>query len=251
MAERRLAVVSGASSGIGAATAHALADAGFAVALGARRVERLHDVAAAIGPAASALPLDVTDQASVDAFCAALDRCDVLVNNAGGAKGLAPVADADDDHWRWMFETNVMGTMRMTRALLPHLRAGGDGHVIMVGSIAALEPYPGGAGYNAAKYGVRAMTSVLRQELLGEPVRVTEVDPGMVRTEFSEVRFEGDAARADAVYAGMTPLSAEDVAACIAFAATRPPHVNIDSMLVMARDQYGAQRVHRRDRGGS
>ena len=247
MVAERVAVVTGASSGIGAATARGLAEAGFAVVLGARRAERLAEVADEIGEAATTRVLDVTDPTSVEAFCDAVDRCDVLVNNAGGAKGLEPVAEADEEAWRWMYDANVLGPMRMTRGLLPKLLASGDGHVIMIGSIAAHEPYPGGAGYNAAKFGIRAVTGALRQELLGRPVRVSEIDPGMVRTEFSEVRFGGDEARADAVYAGMTPLSADDVAECVVFAATRPPHVNIDSMLVMARDQYGARRVHRRD----
>jgi 3-hydroxy acid dehydrogenase/malonic semialdehyde reductase len=145
-----------------------------------------------------------------------------------------------------MFDTNVLGVARMTRALLPALVASGDGHVVVVGSIAAHEPYPGGAGYNAAKFGVRAVVGVLRQELLGRPVRVTEIDPGMVETEFSLVRFRGDAERASRVYEGMTPLTPEDVADCIAFAVTRPSHVNIDQMIVLARDQAGARTVHRR-----
>ena len=179
-------------------------------------------------------------------FCAQLPGCSVLVNNAGGAVGLESVEHADIDDWRAMYETNVLGTLRMTRALLPALEGSGDGHVIVVGSIAAYEPYPGGAGYNAAKFAERALTSVLRQELLGRPVRVTEIDPGMVETEFSLVRFGGDAERAARVYDGVTPLSPDDVAECIAFAATRPSHVNIDAMIVLARDQAGARQVHRR-----
>ncbi len=240
----RVAVVTGASSGIGAATARHLSDAGFEVVIGARRPDRLAEVAEVAG--ATAIALDVTDDGSVERFCSQLPGCSVLVNNAGGAFGLEPIERADLDHWRAMYDTNVLGTLRMTRALLPSLEESGNGHVIVVGSIAAYEPYPGGAGYNAAKFAERAMTSVLRQELLGRPVRVTEVDPGMVETEFSLVRFGGDVERAARVYDGVVPLSADDVAECITFAATRPSHVNIDTMIVLARDQAGARQVHRR-----
>lgn len=240
---RGTAVVTGASSGIGAATARRLAAEGFDVVLGARRLDRLEEIAATIG--GRALPLDVTDTASVDAFCAAVPDCRVLVNNAGGALGLDPVETADEEAWRWMYDANVLGVLRVTRGLLPALLASGDGHIVTIGSIAAHEPYPGGAGYNAAKFGVRAVMGVLRQELLGRPVRITEIDPGMVETEFSVVRFGGDAERAARVYEGVTPLTADDVADCIAFAVTRPSHVNIDSMLVLARDQAGARQVFR------
>jgi NADP-dependent 3-hydroxy acid dehydrogenase YdfG len=245
MSERaaRTAVVTGASSGIGAATARHLAGAGFDVVVGARRLDRLRAVAEPIG--ARALLLDVTDPSSVDDFCARLGPVAVLVNNAGGALGLDPVAEADDEQWRTMYDTNVLGVMRVTRALLPRLVESGDGHVVTIGSIAAYEPYPGGAGYNAAKFGARAVMGVLRQELLGQPVRVTEIDPGMVETEFSTVRFGGDTERAAKVYEGVTPLRADDVAECVAFAVTRPAHVNIDSMIVLARDQAGARTVHR------
>lgn len=240
----RTAVVTGASSGIGAATAARLAAEGFSVVVGARRVERLAEVAEPIG--ATALPLDVTDQASVDAFCAEVPECHLLVNNAGGALGRDPIADADEAAWQAMYDSNVLGVLRMTRALLPKLIASGDGHVVTIGSIAAIEPYPGGGGYNAAKFAVRGVMGVLRQELLGEPVRVTEIDPGMVETEFSLVRFGGDRAKADAVYDGMTPLTADDIADCVAWAATRPSRVNIDQIVVLARDQVGATKVHRR-----
>lgn len=238
------AVVTGASSGIGAATARRLAAEGFDVVAGARRMDRLEEVARAIG--ARALSLDVTDTASVDAFAAAIAGCDVLVNNAGGALGLSPVAEADDEQWRWMYDANVLGTMRVTRALLPKLIASGDGVIVNVGSIAGLEAYDGGAGYTAAKHGLRAVTETLRLELLGEPVRVSEVDPGAVETEFSIVRFDGDTERAAKVYEGMTPLVAEDVADCIAWVVTRPSHVNIDQLVVKPRDQAQARRVHRR-----
>lgn len=243
MSSRGTAVVTGASSGIGAATAARLAAEGWDVVVGARRLDRLEEVARPIG--ARAIALDVTDPESVSAFCAEVPDCTLLVNNAGGAKGLEPVAELDEDAWRWMFEANVLGVGRVTKALLPALVASGDGHVVLVGSIAGLQVYPGGAGYNAAKFGVRAVGQVLRQELLGQPVRVTEVDPGMVETEFSVVRFDGDQDRADEVYAGMTPLTADDVADCIAWAATRPSHVNIDQIVVLPRDQAGARLVHR------
>ena len=241
----RLAVVTGASSGIGAATARHLAEAGFDVIIGARRLDRLQQVADGIHGSVRAFELDVTDDKSVARFCADLPRCSVLVNNAGGALGLAPIEHADLAHWQTMYDTNVLGTLRMTRSLLPRLIDSGDGHIIVVGSIAAYEPYPGGAGYNAAKFAERAVASVLRQELLGRPVRVTEVDPGMVETDFSLVRFGGDAERAAQVYEGVTPLTPDDVAECITFAATRPSHVNIDTMVVLARDQAGARQVHR------
>jgi NADP-dependent 3-hydroxy acid dehydrogenase YdfG len=244
MATRGTAVVTGASSGIGAATARALHDAGFDLVLGARRGDRLAEVAGPLG--ARALTVDVTDTASVERFCAEIDTCRLLVNNAGGALGLDPVARADEDAWRWMYEANVLGVMRMTRALLPRLVASGDGHVVTIGSVAGIEPYPGGGGYNAAKFAVRGVMGALRRELLGQPVRVTEIDPGMVDTEFSLVRFRGDQDRAAAVYEGVDALTAGDIAECVAFAATRPAHVNIDSMLVMPRDQATATLVHRR-----
>jgi NADP-dependent 3-hydroxy acid dehydrogenase YdfG len=167
------------------------------------------------------------------------------VNNAGGALGLEPVAEADDERWRWMYDTNVLGTMRMTRALLPKLIASGDGHIVNVGSIAGLQAYDGGAGYTAAKHALVAVTETLRLELLGQPVRVSEVDPGAVETEFSIVRFDGDKARAEKVYEGMTPLTAEDIAQCIEFVVSRPSHVNIDQLVVKPRDQARAERVHR------
>jgi NADP-dependent 3-hydroxy acid dehydrogenase YdfG len=240
-----IAVVTGASSGIGEATARRLAAAGFQVVLGARRMDRLEAIAAEL-PGARALHLDVADQASVDEFCRDLPDCRVLVNNAGGAVGLEPVAQADEEHWRQMWETNVMGTMRMTRSLLPKLIASDDGLIINIGSVAAFERYPGGAGYNAAKAAQQAVTDVLRMELLGQPVRVSEIDPGMVETEFSLVRFGGDAQRAGAVYAGVVPLTAGDIAECVAFVATRPSHVDIDQMIVRPRDQARVHLVNRR-----
>jgi len=239
----RTAVVTGASSGIGAATARALSTEDYRVILGARRLDRLQELATEIG--GEAIALDVTDPASIEAFVAAVEHCDVLVNNAGGALGLDPLAEADDEKWLQMYESNVMGTMRMTRALLPKLIESGDGHVVGVTSIAAIEPYRGGAGYNAAKHAQRAILRVLRQELLGQPVRVTEVAPGMVETEFSLVRFDGDEQAASSVYEGMRPLSAADVAECIRWALAQPPHVNVDEIIVRPRDQATATDVHR------
>jgi len=242
----KTAVVTGASSGIGAATAQALARAGFQVWLGARRLDRLREVAASCG--GTALPLDVTDAASVAAFAAELPSAlHLLVNNAGGALGLDRIESATDDSWTTMWETNVLGTLRMTRALLPALRASGDGHVVNIGSIAGFETYAGGAGYTGAKHAERALTRTLRLELLGQPIRVTDVAPGLVETEFSLVRFAGDAERAKGVYRGLQPLLAEDVADCVVWAATRPSHVNIDEIVVRPRDQATATAVHRRE----
>ncbi|HWI96513.1 MAG TPA: SDR family NAD(P)-dependent oxidoreductase [Solirubrobacterales bacterium] len=239
----KTAVITGASSGIGAATARALAGEGYRTVLGARRLDRLEELAAEIGGAAIAL--DVTDSTSVESFATSVGACDVLVNNAGGALGLDSIAEADEEKWLTMYESNVMGQMRMTRALLPKLIESGDGHVVGVTSIAAIEPYLGGAGYNAAKHAQRAMLRVLRQELLGQPVRVTEVAPGMVETEFSLVRFGGDEDAASRVYEGMQPLSAADVAECIRWALAQPPHVNVDEIIVRPRDQATATAIHR------
>ncbi len=241
---QRVAVVTGASSGIGAATAAALHAAGFALILGARRLERLREVGEPLG--ALCLPLDVTDPESVQAFCARVSEVNVLVNNAGGALGLDKVADAKDDDWEQMYDTNVLGLMRMTRELLPKLEASGAGHIVNVGSIAGREAYPGGAGYNAVKFAARAITQVLRLELVGKPIRITEVAPGMVETEFSEVRFKGDKERAAKVYAGLQPLVAEDVADCIQWAVTRPPHVNIDEIVVKPLAQASATVAYRK-----
>jgi NADP-dependent 3-hydroxy acid dehydrogenase YdfG len=239
----KTAVVTGASSGIGAATARALAGDGWRVVVGARRLERLEELAAEIGGEAGRL--DVTDPASVAEFCAALDEVDLLVNNAGGALGVDPVEATDEEKWRQMFESNVMGTMRMTKELLPKLRASGDAHVVTTTSIAAFETYRGGAGYTAAKHAQHAVAQTLRLELLGEPIRFTEIAPGLVRTEFSLVRL-GDQEKADAVYKGMTPLEAPEIAECIRWAAAQPSHVNIDEIVVRPRDQARATEVARR-----
>lgn len=223
----------------------ALAKEGFQVVGGARRVDRIRAITDELGDDARALALDVTDPDSVAAFVAEVPEISLLVNNAGGALGLEPIAEAFDERWETMYQTNVMGTLRLTRAFLPKLRASGDGHVINVGSIAGFETYVGGAGYAAAKHALRALTRTLRLELLGQPVRVTEVAPGLVETEFSKVRFYGDEERADKVYDGMTPLAADDVAECIAWAASRPSRVNIDEIVVRPRDQASATAVHR------
>lgn len=239
----KTAIVTGASSGIGAATARHLATAGFQVVLGARRVDRLETVAAEIN--GIALPLDVTDAGSVTAFCDQVPACHVLVNNAGGARGLEPVAEADEQHWRWMWESNVLGTLRMTKALLPKLIASGDGHVVTVTSVAALDTYDNGSGYTSAKHAQGALHRTLRGEHLGQPVRFTEVAPGLVETEFSINRFDGDTERAAKLYEGLTPLSADDVADVIVFAVTRPSHVNLDQIVLKPRAQFSPGRVHR------
>lgn len=246
MSDGKIAVVTGASSGIGAATARALAGAGFQLFLGARRLDRLREVGEPLG--ATALPLDVTDAQSVVAFVQQLPPVlHLLVNNAGGALRLDRVEDAGDDTWRTMWETNVLGTLRMTRALLPALRESGDGHIVNIGSIAGFEIYAGGAGYTGAKHAERAFTRTLRLELLGQPIRVTDIAPGLVETEFSLVRFGGDADRADAVYRGLQPLVAGDIADCVVWVVTRPSHVNIDEIVVRPRDQATATAVFRRE----
>jgi NADP-dependent 3-hydroxy acid dehydrogenase YdfG len=243
----RVAVVTGASSGIGAATAERLAADGFDVVLAARRLDRLTALAERIG--GRAVQLDVTDPASVEAFAAGLDRVDVLVNNAGGSFDAAPVADADLDSWQRTYDVNVLGTVRVTKALLPALRASGAGDVVFVGSTAGLISYEGGASYTAAKHGVHTLAETLRLELVYEPVRVVEIAPGMVKTdEFTLNRTGGDQAKADAVYQGVRePLVAEDIADCIAWAVTRPHHVNVDLLVVRPRAQAAQHKVARED----
>ena len=241
----RTAVVTGASSGIGAASARALAAQGFHVVCAARRTDRIEELAAEIG--GTALTCDVNDANSVAALAAAVPVCHVLVNNAGGAIGTDRVEDADIDDWRWMYEVNVLGLVRVTQALLPALRASGDGVIVNVGSTAGRWAYEGGAGYTSAKHAVKVVSETLRLELNGEPIRICEVAPGMVRTdEFALVRFGGDQAKADAVYAGVDrPLLAEDVADAIAWVATRPSHVDIDELVIKPRAQAAAHKVHR------
>jgi len=233
----RVAVVTGASSGIGAATARRLAADGFTVVLGARRMDRLMPLAQEIG--GTAVELDVTDDASVASFAAGLERVDVLVNNAGGAFDAAPVAEADLDSWSRSFEVNVLGTVRVTKALLPTLRASGAGDIVFVGSTAGLVSYEGGASYTAAKHGVHTLAGTSSR-------RIVEIAPGMVKTEEFALNRTGDPAKAAAVYQGVRePLVADDVADCIAWAVTRPHHVNIDLMVVRPRAQAAQHKVHR------
>lgn len=239
----RTAVVTGASSGIGEATVRVLREEGWRVIAGARRMDRLEQLAAQTGCEPRAL--DVTDPSSVGAFLEGIDELHLLVNNAGGAKGLAPVEELDEEHWRWMFETNVLGLARVTQQALPALRASGDGLIVNIGSIAGREAYPGGSGYTTAKHGARVIGETLRLELHGEPIRITEIAPGLVETEFSLVRFDGDSERAAAVYRGMQPLTAADIAECVRWVASLPSHVNIDEMVVKPRAQARATMVHR------
>ncbi|MFC0864613.1 SDR family oxidoreductase [Sphaerimonospora cavernae] len=246
MTKRRTAVVTGASGGIGEATARRLAAEGFEVVAAARRRDRLDKLADEV-PGVRAATLDVTSQESVDALAASLERCDVLVNNAGGAIGLEPVAAGRVADWQRMYDVNVLGSLRMTRALLPKLIASGDGVLVMLTSVAGLVSYEGGGGYCAAKHAQTSMTETLRLELCGEPVRIVEIAPGMVKTEeFSLTRFRGDAERAERVYEGVPdPLTADDIADVITFAVTRPSHVNIDRMVVRPRAQAAQHKVHR------
>lgn len=242
----RIAVVTGASSGIGAATARHLAREGFEVVCAARRTDRIDALAAEIG--GRAVACDVTDADQVAALAEAVGpTLDVLVNNAGGAFGLSPVAEADADEWRRMYDVNVIGLMRVTQALLPALVASGAGVIVNVGSLAGRRAYEGGAGYTAAKHGTKVVTETLRLELVDQPVRICEVAPGMVQTEeFALVRFGGDRERADAVYAGVAePLVADDVADAITWVATRPSHVNIDELVIKPRAQAAPHKVHR------
>lgn len=242
---RPLALVTGASSGIGAATARALAATGHEVVCAARRRDRITDLAAQID--GRAVTCDVTDTDSVADLAAAIGpRLDVLVNNAGGAHGQDPVATGNIEDWRAMYEVNVLGTLRVTQALLPALVTA-HGIIVNVGSTAGRVSYEGGAGYTAAKHALATMTETMRLELVDQPVRITEIAPGMVQTEgFSLTRFKGDTARAEQVYAGVAePLVADDVADAITWMATRPPHVNVDLLVIKPRAQAAAHKVHR------
>lgn len=242
---RRTAVVTGASSGIGEATARRLAAEGYHVICAARRRDRIEALADELD--GTAVACDITSETDVAALADVVgDGLDVLVNNAGGAFGLEPVGDADLAAWSRMFETNVVGTGRVTRALLPALVAG-EGSVVFVTSTAAETTYEGAAGYCGAKSAERAVAEALRLEIVDQPVRVLEVAPGMVQTEeFSLVRFSGDQDKADQVYEGVqAPLVADDIADCIAFMVTRPPHVNIDRLVVRPRAQAANHKVFR------
>lgn len=246
-----VAVVTGASSGIGAAIARRLATEGYHVLAAARRDAQLEQLVSAItdaGGTATAVTCDVTSDDSVaDLARAVPGPVAVLVNNAGGAVGVDPVESGRVDEWRWMYEVNVLGTVRVTQALLPALEESGAGTVVVVSSTAGLIVYEGGGGYTAAKHAQTAVTETLRLELCGRPIRIVEVDPGMVHTEeFSVNRFRGDAARAEAVYAGVPdPLVADDVADCVAWCVTRPHHVNVDRLVVRPLAQAAQHKVHR------
>jgi NADP-dependent 3-hydroxy acid dehydrogenase YdfG len=249
-AASRIAVVTGASSGIGAATARQLAAAGYRVVLTARRKDRIEALAGEIvaaGGSATAYQLDVTDRAAVDEFATAFRTVGVLVNNAGGALGADPVATGDPADWRAMYETNVIGTLNLTQALLPKLVASGDGTVVVVSSTAGHGTYEGGAGYVAAKHGAHVLAETLRLEIVGRPVRVIEIAPGMVKTdEFALTRFGGDQDKAEKVYEGVAePLTADDVAETITWAVTRPSHVNVDLLILRPRAQASNTKVHR------
>jgi NADP-dependent 3-hydroxy acid dehydrogenase YdfG len=254
-----IAVVTGASSGIGAATARRLGTEGFHVVAVARRADRLDALVKEItggGGRATAVVADVTAPADVTALAAAVDELGgeltLLVNNAGGARGGDPVEAADLADWQWMYEVNVLGTVRVTQALLPALERSGAGTVLVLGSTAGLVVYEGGGGYTAAKHAQTALAETLRLELSGRPIRVIEVDPGMVKTdEFALNRYGGDAQKAAAVYAGVAqPLTAEDIADCIAWCATRPHHVNVDRLVVRPLAQAAQHKVHRGPIGG-
>lgn len=233
MSEKKIAVVTGGSAGIGEAAARALAKDGYTVYVCARRKELCDDIAAEIGGVG--VELDVTDEGSVEKLASVLERVDVLVNNAGGARGLDPLREAKPEDWDWMYQTNVLGTVRVTKALYPAIVAA-EGLVINIGSVAGWDAYVGGSGYNAAKFGLRALTRAFRREEVDAPIRITEIDPGRVKTDFAFNRF-GDTARAGEVYDGKLNLTAEDIAEAIRWVASLPPHVNIDTMNIMPRDQ--------------
>jgi NADP-dependent 3-hydroxy acid dehydrogenase YdfG len=239
--EGKTAIVTGASSGIGAATARALADNGVRVAGGARRVGELETEVA--------LELDVTDPNSSERFVeqavAELGGLDILVNNAGLGLGREPFDESSEEDEETVLETNVHGLIRLTRLCLPHIRDGG--HIVNMGSVAGRQAYENAAVYVTSKFAVRGFTYALREDLLGRPIRLTTVDPGLVETNFSRVRFRGDEERAKAVYANVEPLRPEDVAECIVFALTRPPHVNVDELVVKALAQSSAVRIVRDD----
>ncbi|MSR38355.1 MAG: SDR family NAD(P)-dependent oxidoreductase [Planctomycetes bacterium] len=241
----RHVVITGASSGIGKACAHAFAKLGCTLSLGARRSDRLQD----IKENAFCHALDVTKQASVERFLAAAIAAhgpiDVLVNNAGLARGLEKIAEGTGDAWREMIETNVLGLLEVTRRVLPAMITNKRGHIFVIGSIGGHKAYLGGGVYCATKRALQPICEAIRMETLGSNVRVTSIDPGMVETEFSIVRFKGDQERAAKVYEGTRPLSADDIADCVAWAATRPAHVNIDQIIIMPTDQASPQLVHR------
>jgi NADP-dependent 3-hydroxy acid dehydrogenase YdfG len=250
----RWALITGATSGFGLATARALAAEGCHVAITGRREDRLRATAAEIASAhkVEVLPLrfDVRDlgqvRSALEGAKGLLGRLDVLVNNAGLALALDPIQSGDPADWDQMIDTNVKGILYVSRAVLPGMVERGRGHVVNIGSVAGHQTYAGGAVYSATKYAVRAITDALRYDVLGKGIRVSNVEPGLAETEFSEVRFKGDRSRAKTVYEGMTALSAEDVADAVLWCLTRPPHVNVQSVLILPTDQASAHAVHRR-----
>lgn len=249
--EGKLAAITGSSSGIGAATAAELAARGASLLLGARRMDRLEQLRSDIHAAhpnadVRIANLDVTDAASCSAFAALADDVEILVNNAGLARGADPLASSDEGHWREMLETNVMGLARITRLFLPRMIERGSGTIVNVGSVAGIEAYPGGSMYCASKAGVRSITKALRHELLGKGIRVCNVEPGAVMTEFSQVRFDGDVERAAKVYQGFSPLTSEDVAEAIGFVVTRPAHVDVEELVLFPTAQAGTMAFHRK-----
>jgi NADP-dependent 3-hydroxy acid dehydrogenase YdfG len=252
-AKPKVCVITGASAGIGEACAEVFARQGYALALGARRRARLEVIAPRLrelgAPVVITRTLDVRDAASIAAFhaavCETFDRVDVLVNNAGLAAGLDPVATGKDQDWEAMLDTNVYGLLRVTRQFLADMIREDHGHIVNIGSIAGFHTYANGSAYAGSKHAVKAITGALRLELSGTRIRVSEIDPGMVETEFSLVRLK-DSTKADAVYQGMTPLTGQDIADCIYFAVSRPPHVNVDHIIIMPTDQASVYKVHRR-----
>ncbi|HYX38061.1 MAG TPA: SDR family NAD(P)-dependent oxidoreductase [Oligoflexus sp.] len=245
--------ITGASAGIGEALALVYAEQGCHLVLGARRLQKLQALEGILKEKGAAsvvcLPLDVRSNESVQAWVqAALQKhshLDILVNNAGLVIGLEPVETGRVDDWETILDTNVLGVMRVTQALIPVFKKQNAGHIVMIGSIAGHQPYENGGAYCASKFGVRALTGVLKHELNGTGIRVSTVDPGMVETEFSVVRFRGDANKAKQVYKGLTPLNGRDIAECVQFMTSRPPHVNIDSIVVMPTAQASVYKVHR------
>ncbi|MCQ9343521.1 SDR family oxidoreductase [Corynebacterium kozikiae] len=238
MSEQKIAVVTGGSSGIGEASARALAQDGWKVVVAARRMDRLEVIAKEIG--GLAVELDVTDDTSVATFAQTIERelghCHLLVNNAGGAHGLDPIEQSNVEDWQWMYDTNVLGTLRVTKALLDML-VRDQGQIINMSSVAGFNAYAGGAGYNAAKFGVTAINKVMRIEFQDRPVRITEINPGRVQTDFSLIRFRGDEAAANAVYEGKLNLTAQDIAESVRWVASLPEHMNVDRIVITPRDQ--------------
>ncbi len=253
MAKIRSIVITGASSGIGKEVAFEFAKLGYRLFLGARRVDRLEEIIPDLiesgAESAKAIHLDVTDQKSTENFSSQIleeiSSPDILVNNAGMVIGVDYIDQGNPSDWQKIIDTNLMGVLRISRCFLPAMKKSQTGQLIMIGSIAGHQPYEGGGAYCASKHGLKAITASLKLELCGTNIRVNSIDPGMVNTEFSLVRFKGDQEKADSVYRGVTPLSPKDIAECVTFVATRPPHVNIDDIIIMPTDQAAVYKVHR------